>query len=168
MTGNARGSTNLKVIIGIIAVIGIGWGIHALRAKPPATAQEVVNGVTMEERKELYLKAVSDGNKMKATWPKTEQELISQFWQAASGGDLDRAVIFVPGASRNDFAIMEKFKPGPLKSIGAPQPHPTVPGVTLWPVTIPYPNYPEKTIQMALMHLPDGRLAIDGKNTIWW
>ncbi|MEO8376705.1 MAG: hypothetical protein ABI579_03475 [Candidatus Sumerlaeota bacterium] len=164
------GGTSLKLVAGLALFAAAGVGIYFFQSRDAAAqpAEQTVNGVTTQARKELYANAMKEGEKSAATWPKTEQEVITEFWKAASEGNLDRAILYVPGASKKDFAMMEKYRPSPVKQIGNPETNPNSPGVTMWPTTVPYPNFPNKTVKMAVMKLPDGRFVIDGKNTIWW
>jgi hypothetical protein len=74
-----------------------------------------------------------------------------------------------PGSVPADFkTYYDKFTPSPPGSVGSPEPHPKVSGVTVYPVTVPFPWFPNKTLKMALSRTPDGRLVIDGRNSIWW
>lgn len=104
----------------------------------------------------------------KKDWPQTPEALIRQFWDAVAKKDIDAACTFCPGSLRSDFAMYEKWTPQPAKAIGAPEAHPQKPGLTLYPVTVSFPHHPKKTVKMAVVKAADGRLVIDGQNTIWW
>jgi hypothetical protein len=124
--------------------------------------------VPLEQRKSAYEEAVAAGAAQAATWPKDEQQMAIRFWQDAAAKNWDQLLLYSPGATKDDFAIFMQFPPQQPKAVGKPEPHPTAQGVTLWPVTVPFPGFPNKTVKMAFFRLPDGRLAVDGQNTIWW
>lgn len=124
---------------------------------------------TMKQRGEAHKKALDVGAKESATWPKTPEALLREFWKAASKKDYDRMQVLCPGSLKKDFAThYDRFTPGPAKKIGEAQPHPLNASIKLYPVTVSFPGFPEKTIKMAVDKLPDGRLVVDGQNTIWW
>ncbi|MDX2177173.1 MAG: hypothetical protein SF028_11970 [Candidatus Sumerlaeia bacterium] len=102
-------------------------------------------------------------------YPKSAEGVIRAFWRAASEKDYDTMAIFAPGSLRDDFAKWyDTFTPRPAEKVGSPQPHPTAPGVELYPVRVPFPGFPEKTIKMAVSKDEAGRFVIDGANSIWW
>lgn len=124
---------------------------------------------TMKQREEAHKKALEAGAKEIATWPKTPEALLRDFWNAASKKDYDRMQVLCPGSLKKDFAThYDRFTPSPAKSVGDAQPHPLNASIKLYPVTVSFPGFPEKTIKMAVDTLPDGRLVVDGQNTIWW
>ena len=122
----------------------------------------------LEEREKAYVEAVEVGTADKDTWPETPRELIVEFWEAASRKDFERLAILCPGSIEDDYKMYEQWTPSPVQSIGKPESHPMKPNVTLYPVKVSFPEYPNKTIKMALTKLDDGRFVIDGQNTIWW
>jgi hypothetical protein len=171
--GNGKGGILLTIgALGLLVVAGYGV-LGGFSAKPgqenaaPAS-QPSPDSYNNREREQLYQASVKDSAVKIPDWPKTEQDLITRFWQEASRGNIDGAIVYTPGGKKSDFAIFEKFRPQPAKAIGKPEPHPEAKHVTMWPVTVPFPGFPEKTVKMAIFRLEDGRLAIDGRYTIWW
>lgn len=160
---NQGGSSNLLRNLGVGAV---ACGVLAVAVLRGGGASETAP--THEQRAAVFQSAVAEGAATKDGWPATEQALITEFWQQASQKNWDRMLVLVPGSTRKDFAIFDQFTPAPAKAIGEPRPLPGIPGVNHYPVTVPFPNFPNKTVMMAVVRLPDGRLIIDGSRTIWW
>lgn len=182
---SGRGGFRRKVVVlGLLAVIVIGVGVIAAafrsaggavrpgsihtRISSGMTGSELAQDIPHEQRVKLYHAALERAGGMGSAWPATEQELIHAFWEAVSQKDFDRVLLYAPGSTRDDFKPLETFTPRPARAIGRPEPHPRHPDVTLWPTTVPFPMFPNKTVKMAIRTLDDGRLIIDGGNTIWW
>ncbi len=55
-----------------------------------------------------------------------------------------------------------------MKAIGTPYKHEKDANVFIYPVTVPFPHFPNKTIKMAIRKSESGKLIIDGALTIWW
>lgn len=153
----------------IIATIGIGFAV-ALNLNSTSTgATEQQDDVSYEERVAAYVEAEAKGAALADQWPGTPEELIYDFWEAASRKDYERLVLLCPGAQEKDFKNhYETWTPSPATAIGTPEPHPAVQGVQVYPVRVPFPGFPNKTIKMALLQMEDGRLGINGQHTIWW
>ncbi len=156
------------VLVGavIIAVAAVMWQF-GFRNPSGGTTSIAGADLSRQERKELYLAARNKAASL-ADWPATEQQLIHEFWKAVSEKNWDRVVALCPGGSKEDFIMYDKWTPKPAKAIGPPQPHPVEPGVEVWPVKVPFPGFPNKTIKMAVLEMDNGRLGIDGSHTIWW
>jgi len=146
--------------IGIVAVIGLGITAFFLYRS---------DGSQAANRSEAYQAAVQAGIQAKDAWPETPEALIREYWQAAGRKDYDRLLVLCPGSLVNDFKKYYDFwTPSPAQSVGAPEPHPQDPKATLYPVKVPFPGFPNKTVKMAVRKTADGRYVIDGRNTIWW
>jgi len=143
-------------------VVAIGLGITAFFQYRPG-------GSHAAGRNEAYHAAVQAGIEEEGTWPETPEALIREYWQAASQKNYDRLLVLCPGSLVNDFKkYYDLWTPSPAQSIGKPEPHPQHSTVTLYPVKVPFPGFPHKTIKMAVRKTEDGRYVIDGRNTIWW
>lgn len=141
----------------------------AVSAQQPTTSETKSEAKPDGDRTRVYRQAVERRAQKAATWPKTESELLTGFWQAASRKDFAQLILYCPGAVEKDFRQhMEKWIPSEAKHIGPPEPHPRDPKVTLYPVTVDFPGYPNKTVKMAVTRMSDGLLGIDGQHTIWW
>ncbi len=121
-----------------------------------------------DERERAWQDAIAKGAVQKDAWPRTPEALIREFWQSAARKDTDRLLVLCPGSIADDFKLMERWTPSPATAIGAAARDPQNPSVVLYPVTVPFPNFPNKTIKMAIGRLRDGRLIVDGQKTIWW
>ena len=123
----------------------------------------------VEERRKAATKALAKGAAEKEIWPASPEALIREFWEAAHNKDYDKLLVLCPGSVKSDFVTYyDKWTPSPAKTIGKPEAHPIVKGVVLYPTAVSFPGYPNKTIKMAVARSNDGRLIIDGKNSIWW
>lgn len=168
-----RAGTALTLLGGMLLAGAAVYGLF-LREEPASSGSEATASqysLPKEEiaaREKIYLEAEKQGAQMAAAWPKTEEETISAFWAAITAGDIAKACIYCPGAKPDDFGMYAKWRPSAPTSIGAPEAHPTEKGVMLRPVVLSFPGYPNKTVKMALMKTSDGRIAIDGRWTIWW
>jgi len=152
-----------------IAVLLVGGGLALHKGFEEKAVINEADEVSREERIALYQEALQSGSAQAESWPDTPQALIEDFWAAASQRDYQRLVVLCPGARVEDFKPhYDKWAPNPAKAIGQPEPHPQADGVSLYPVKVPFPGYPNKTVKMAVNQLPDGRLVIDGQHTIWW
>ncbi|MEQ8820313.1 MAG: hypothetical protein RLY93_08710 [Sumerlaeia bacterium] len=104
-----------------------------------------------------------------ANWPADPKQLVLQFWEAASRKDFDAMVTMCPGAKAGDFEpYYGKWVPKPATAVGDPEPHPTEPGILLYPAKVPFPGFPNKTIKLAVVPGPNNRPIIDGRYSIWW
>ena len=122
-----------------------------------------------ERRAEAFQEAMKAGAALKSTWPATPQAVVADFWSAAARKDWARILLLCPGTLESDFKPhFDKWTPEPPSSVGAAERHPIHKDVALYPVKINFPGYPNKTIKMAVRSAPDGRLIIDGENSIWW
>lgn len=174
----SKGNTWLIAAAALLAAGTFAWYRHS-NATPtvplePKTVEEVQQAVqataqvNADDRRTLWETAVEKGRAQAATWPKTESDTIRAFWKAMIEKNTDQATTLCPGTRAEDFAPYRFFAPESLVAVGNPKPHPTEKNVTLWPVKVNFRTVPNKTIAMALYRLPDGRLAIDGRYTIWW
>ncbi|MBX3728679.1 MAG: hypothetical protein KF858_05805 [Candidatus Sumerlaeia bacterium] len=159
---------NAILAVGVLAAAGYST-FHFTRPAPTRSATyEQMSQAEIEERTAAYKLAVAKADELVPNWPANEQVLIVEFWRAVAAKDFDKACVLCPGSKPDDFAMFAKWTPEAPKAIGRPGPHPTKPEVLLWPVTVPFPGFPNKTIKMAVRTMEDGRLAIDGQHTIWW
>jgi hypothetical protein len=171
-----RGGThrlrNTTLFLAILVAIGVtGYRLSAGSEDGEGTRQATYENLSQEEvdeRTAIYLEAENKGKELVPNWPGTEQQLIMQFWTALANKDIERACVLCPGSKPDDFAMFQKFTPQPATAIGHPEPHPQHPEVQLWPVTVPFPGFPKKTVKMAILRMDDGRLGINGQHTIWW
>lgn len=161
---NSRGGA-LRILVGSIAVIAAAAGIAFASSgdkKPAAQAP------TAETRQAAFESATTAGAAL-GDYPATPQALLADFWNAANRKDYARLVLLCPGSQVADFKRhYDKWTPSPMVSASEGKPHATIPGVTMYDVKVNFPGFPNKTIRMAVIGLPDGRPAVDGKNTIWW
>lgn len=161
---------NIVLAFAVLASAGYGaW--HYLGSNGEGTRQATYENLTQEEfneRAALYTEAAQKGKELIPDWPANEQELFTQFWTAIANHDMERALVLCPGAKADDFAMFGKFTPKPPTAIGRPEPHPQHADIPLWPVTVPFPGYPNKTVKMAVARMDDGRIAVNGQHTIWW
>ncbi|MDX1973876.1 MAG: hypothetical protein SFY68_15205 [Candidatus Sumerlaeia bacterium] len=119
-------------------------------------------------RTELYTQAMEEGAKRQDSWPKSQEELVQEFWKCIQENRLEEAILYAPGSAPSDFAPYRQLGPGPLQSIGAPMPHPLHKDKALLPITVGFERMTHKTILLAFTQSPDNRLHIDPKNSIWW
>lgn len=172
------------VILGL--ALGAVWFIHQAKSSTsgPAQASVPISGEvddtdsaaqaqtalpSRDERQVAFEQAMAGGSKLNQSWPATPQALVTDFWQAAHEKNYDRMVLLCPGSVRQEYeGYYGNFTPSPAKAVGAPGPHPLNPDIQLYPVTVSFPGFPEKTIKMAVVQAGDGRWVIDGQHTIWW
>lgn len=165
-------------LVALAAIGYFGFGGNSPQAPAavaePSNLQEVIETskatqqVPQDERIRIYQESLEKGAQQAATWPKTEQAFLADFWKAMAAKDMAKVMMMSPGAKAEDFGPYSFFVVQGLAAIGKPEPHPTAPNVTLWPVKVNFQKFPNKTIKLALYRLPDGRLAVHGKYSIWW
>lgn len=131
------------------------------------SAQSPGSAATQQSRSDVYRNAVKTAAAAKA-WPDTPEQVIREFFDAASRKDFQKLTVLCPGSVASDYALYNKWTPSPAKAIGAPEQHPKAPGIAVYPTTVPFPGFPEKTVKMAVVRAPGGRWVIDGQHTIWW
>ncbi len=154
------------VILGLLVLVIAGIAI-SVKSIFFLSGHSSSDDTTREEREQLYTEA-TERAATNSDYPSTEQELIKQFWQSIVDADWKTTTMLCPGSQQKDFAMYEKWKPGPIKSVGVAEPHQKAPGVQMWPISTSFPGFPEKTIKLAVRKTEDGRLIIDGSHTIWW
>jgi type II secretory pathway pseudopilin PulG len=160
LSRNRRGRALVWLIAGIAGILLVVLGIGLKQQKEQREGSERAKAAAV---------AIEAGARQAPTWPATPQALIEEFWKAASAKDYARLMVLCPGSVEADFKRnYDQWTPSPARSIGPPEAHPRAQGVQLYPVKVDFPGYPGKTIKMAVAKLDDGRLAIDGQNTIWW
>ncbi len=153
----------LAAAAGAIAYKHAGGRAHSYRTDKPQEA------ATPDKRAQAYNQAMEKGHAQIATWPKTERELVLDFWGAVRRKDYERLTLLCPGSIADDYSpYCEKWTPEPPSAIGNPEANPSAPNFPLIPVKVSFPGFPNKTIKMALVRAQDGRLIIDGDHTIWW
>lgn len=189
-----RGAARRYVLFALAGIALAGFGVYRLQARssssrPSSTAEAAspasstsvpadvaqpdpahpVSPVADDERTEAYRHAIAKGAAESTAWPATPEALIRDFWNAAARKDYDRMVLLCPGSVKSDFkTYYDQWTPSAATAIGAPQTHSADVAVHVYPVTVPFPGFPKKTIKMAVRRAGDGRLVIDGRYTIWW
>jgi hypothetical protein len=171
----------LLVVIGIFGAFW-GTGLIEIPGLPGANGlptsikdsvisgnwQDLVGDIDMPKREMVYHQALADAAKV-GNWPATPEQLISDFWQAASQKNYERMALLCPGSLANDYKhYYDHWTPSPLRSLGQPAPSPKADGVLLYPARVDFPLFKNKTIKMAVRQLDTGRWIIDGRYTIWW
>ncbi|CAN5361235.1 hypothetical protein BH09SUM1_BH09SUM1_18110 [soil metagenome] len=147
------------VIIVVLLLVGAGAKVYqSSHSSAPTDEQRMVSAVQSVK--------AADAD---PTWPATPEAVVKDFWKAASKKDYARLTVLCPGSQVSDFkAHYDSMTPGEATAVGAPQQHPTDKTVTLYPVTVPFPHFPKKTIKMAVTKTDAGKYVIDARNTIWW
>lgn len=159
----------------IVAFLAVGvlafYSFQDRSGESETTAVSPIQTMTQEdlaERTALYEKA-NEAAQQFPEWPQSKEDLIEEFWAGIQSGDIAKAVIYCPGSKESDFQPYLQFPPAAaVQAIGNPHPHPDFPEVELTPVSIPFPGFPDKVIRMAFLTTDDGRIAVDGRYTIWW
>lgn len=153
-----------KVIWGIVAVAVIsafGWY--------SGMADGLLGGGAGDaDREGIYKAAITQAEGQATGWPKTEDELLRQFWKCIATGDIKQVTVYCPGSKEGDYVAYSHMKPKEQIQVGTPAPHPTAKGVMLWPVRSSFARYGDKTIKLAVARLQSGQLVIDGQHSIWW
>jgi len=154
-----RGGWTLCALIVSAVVLGaVVYGLHRSGS-----------GASKESRAQAYQVAMAKAEAEKDSWPGSPEELIAQFWEAASRKDYPRLVILSPGSLESDYRkYYDQWTPSASSSVGKPEPHPQISEVTMYPTKVSFPGFPNKTVKMAVRKAADGRHIIDGRNTIWW
>jgi len=187
--GRSCGAASWYLILALAGIAVAGFGIYRMRshvsasntsgggsasttpsaeAPGPAQAHGAVSAGN-EERNNAYREAMREGAEESATWPTTPESLSRDFWNAAHRKDYDRMALLCPGSVKSDFKThYDQWTPSPAAAVGAPETHPTDAAVSLYPVAVSFPGFPNKTVKMAVRRAEDGRLVIDGRRTIWW
>lgn len=155
-----RGSAGVKLAIAIVIAMLLGLaGFRFLAPRP----------VSKADRAEAYRVAIETGQAERGTWPGSPEEVIREFWEAASRKDYARLKVLSPGSVESDFrTYYDRWTPSPAKSVGKPELHPQNAKITLYPTVVSFPGFSNKTVKMAVERAEDGRYIIDGRNTIWW
>lgn len=180
-TSESTGSPLLRRLLITIALLGgvgaiAAYNYEAKPAGPVRQALATVQGkpadpvsLQQEERRKIYQAAVTQGQSQAASWPGTPQDLITQFWLAASKRDYARMMVLCPGSKDTDYKrYYDTWTPSPASAIGPPEPHPRDRNIQLYPAHVAFPGFPQKVVKLAVTKTPDGRLVIDGAHSIWW
>lgn len=146
----------LAFVIGAAAGGGAYVMLHGEYAAP-----------TLEQRVAAQ-HAATEAIERSSEWPATPEALIRAFWEAAAKGDYAACAKLSPGAVENDFRFYKQWPPSPAKVIRAAEKHPKAPRVMVYPVTVDFPGFQDKTVKMAVVQGPGGRWVVDGQHTIWW
>ena len=168
--GSGRGKFYIAALILALCVGAFGYYYSVRRAESArqqasAARAHAMSAREMVQRKKAYQEAMAASTTH--ALPTSPEEVITQFWQAASEKDVDTLVRLCPGSMKTDYASFSRYVPSPAKSIGKPETHPTAAGVMVYPVAVTYSGSNEKVYKMAVARTPDGHYTIDGKNTVW-
>lgn len=164
-----------KMLVPVMILVLVAGSITIFAVKKEQGRGTVHTDQSMEspqdasEREAVYSESVEKGKSEIANWPETPQAVMKSFWDAAGRKDYKTLTLLCPGSKESDFKpYYDKWTPKGVQGFGQPEPHPLKSEITLYPVKVNFPNFPNKTVKMAVVQLEDGRWIIDGQNTIWW
>lgn len=120
------------------------------------------------ERAILYTAAVTQAAVESDTWPKSEQDLLREFWKNIALNNIEQAALYCPGSKESDYSAYTRMKTTEQVKLGTPVAHPRAKNVKVWPMQVQFAGIGTKTIKLAITRTHSGQLVIDGQNSIWW
>lgn len=143
-----------SVLVLALVVVGIVIVAHIVD-------QGEVGPENSNDREQAYDKAIETVSEQ-ADWPATPEALIREFWRSANKKDYEHMTVLCPDSRKEDYKThYDEWTPSPAKSIGKQEQHPQNKNVVLYPVTISFPNMPDKMLKMAV------RKAENGAQWLW-